>query len=207
MCTPNKQSTVKICAAPLPTEVTSLLEAHTELLKAMDKHLHFKAGHQTEEQSSQKSEDSPSDNTNGNQMVLTERTLKAIETLKERLKDAFSAAGDEWKGAENQIWSVGPRRCGPNILLNRVSDYDRPAIWQRLHGSDPRLEYDSSFVNGFQLATLAGPLCEEPIMGVCFIVEDWTLADISQLDLLSTRYASISICSHFKLQANKTCIS
>jgi hypothetical protein len=80
-----------------------------------------------------------------------------------------------------------------------VSNYDRPAIWQRLHGCDPRLEYDSSFVNGFQLATLAGPLCEEPIMGVCFIVEDWTLADKSQLDL-STRYAFMSIYLHFKLQ-------
>jgi ribosome assembly protein 1 len=199
MCTSNKQSTVKIRAAPLPAEVTSLLEAHTELLKAMDKHLHFKAGHQTEEQSNQKSEGSPSDNTSGNQMLLTERTLKAIETLKEKLKDAFSAAGNEQKGAENQILSVGPRRCGLNILLNRVSDYDRPTIWQRLHGSDPRLEYDNGFVNGFQLATLTGPLCEEPIMGVCFTVEDWMLGDKSQLDLLSTRYASMSVCSHFKL--------
>lgn len=191
MCTPNKQSAVKIRAASLPAEVTGLLEAHTELLKAMDKHLHFKPGHQTEDQSNQKSEDCPSEDTSGNQMVLTERTLKAIETLKEKLKDAFSAAGDEWRGAENHIWSVGPRRCGPNILLNRVCAYDRPSIWDRLHGSDPRLEYDSSFVNGFQLATLAGPLCEEPLMGVCFIVEDWTLADKSQLDLLSARYAPI----------------
>jgi hypothetical protein len=59
ICTPNKQSMVKIRAAPLPTDVTSLLEAHTELLRAMDKHLHFKGGQQ-------------------NQKVLTERTLKAI---------------------------------------------------------------------------------------------------------------------------------
>lgn len=32
--------------------------------------------------------------------------------------------------------------------------------------------YDNSILSGFQLATLAGPLCEEPLMGVCFIVED-----------------------------------
>lgn len=184
LSTPNKQSTVKIRAAPLPTKVTSLLEAHAELLKAVDKHIHSKASQQSEEQNSKMFEDSLS----GSQMVLTERTLKAIETLKEKLKDAFASAGDEWKCAESQIWSVGPRRCGPNILLNRVSAYDHPSIWQRLHGSDPRLEYDSSFVNGFQLATLAGPLCEEPMMGVCFIVEDWTLAEKSQLDQLSARY-------------------
>jgi ribosome assembly protein 1 len=182
--TPNKQSTIKVRAAPLPTEVTSLLEAHIELLKAVDKHIHPKVGQQNEEWNGKIFEDSLS----GNQMVLTERTLKAIETLKEKLRDAFTSAGDEWKYAESQIWSVGPRRCGPNILLNRVPSYDHPSIWQRLHGSDPRLEYDSSFVNGFQLATLAGPLCEEPMMGVCFIVEDWTLAEKSQLDQLSARY-------------------
>lgn len=34
-------------------------------------------------------------------------------------------------------------------------------------------EYDNSIVSGFQLATLAGPLCEEPLMGVCFVVENW----------------------------------
>lgn len=190
ICTPNKQSTVKIRAVPLPTEVTHLLESHTELLKALDKHLHSKAGHQNKEQSKKKTEDSPS---NGNHMVLTERTLRAIQTLKEKLKDAFTTAGNEWKGAENQIWSVGPRRCGPNILLNRVPAYDRPSLWQTLQGSDPRLEHDSSFVNGFQLATLAGPLCEEPMMGVCFIVEDWMLADKSQLEQLSARYHTLSI--------------
>ena len=34
-------------------------------------------------------------------------------------------------------------------------------------------ENDNSVVNGFQLATISGPMCEEPMMGVCFIVEDW----------------------------------
>lgn len=36
-------------------------------------------------------------------------------------------------------------------------------------------EYNSSFINGFQMATLAGPLCEEPMMGVAFIIKDWTI--------------------------------
>lgn len=34
-----------------------------------------------------------------------------------------------------------------------------------------------SLVNGFQLATLAGPICEEPMLGVGFVVEAWTLAE------------------------------
>lgn len=34
-------------------------------------------------------------------------------------------------------------------------------------------EFDNSIISGFQLATLAGPMCEEPLMGVCFSVERW----------------------------------
>jgi len=33
-------------------------------------------------------------------------------------------------------------------------------------------EFQGSVINGFQLATLAGPLCEEPLMGVCYILEE-----------------------------------
>ncbi|KAH8041084.1 hypothetical protein HPB51_013744 [Rhipicephalus microplus] len=36
-------------------------------------------------------------------------------------------------------------------------------------------DYDHSFVSGFQLATLTGPLCQEPMMGVAFVVDQWDL--------------------------------
>jgi ribosome assembly protein 1 len=32
--------------------------------------------------------------------------------------------------------------------------------------------YDNSILSGFELATLAGPLCEEPLIGVCFVIEN-----------------------------------
>lgn len=34
-------------------------------------------------------------------------------------------------------------------------------------------------INGFQLATFAGPLCEEPMMGVCFVVKKWEIYEDS----------------------------
>ena len=34
-----------------------------------------------------------------------------------------------------------------------------------------RGEFDSAIVNGFQIATSAGPLCDEPMAGVAFLVE------------------------------------
>ena len=35
-------------------------------------------------------------------------------------------------------------------------------------------EHDTSIVNGFQLATLSGPLCEEPMHGVCMVLQQWS---------------------------------
>lgn len=79
---------------------------------------------------------------------------------------------------------VGVPRYGPNILLNSVDGYQRPSVWQcltRAQMADGEVaaqagvvrEFDNSVVSGFQLATLSGPMCEEPLMGVCFSVERW----------------------------------
>jgi len=58
------------------------------------------------------------------------------------------------------------------------------------------LEYDSSFINGFQLATVAGPLCDEPLMGVAFIVDEWeidkTISDSGVYGPLSGQIVSLS---------------
>lgn len=72
-------------------------------------------------------------------------------------------------------------RYGPNILLNRVAGYQRPSLWQCLGGgvqageAAATRDLDNSIVSGFQLATLSGPMCEEPLMGVCFSVEKWDI--------------------------------
>jgi ribosome assembly protein 1 len=59
-----------------------------------------------------------------------------------------------------------------------VLGYEKRTIWKqstRELSDSVLFECDSSFVNGFQLATLAGPLCEEPMMGVGFVVQHWTV--------------------------------
>ena len=60
-----------------------------------------------------------------------------------------------------------------NMLINR-----RGSLWSPdIDKNDPRSDLDSSLVNGFQLATLAGPLCDEPMMGVAIVVSRWEVAD------------------------------
>ena len=88
------------------------------------------------------------------------------------------------------MWAFGPRRCGPNILINRVPGLNVKSVFQTEDSevtsaastisSTPASSTEqtlsrmvnNSVVNGFQLATSAGPLCAEPLMGVCFMLED-----------------------------------
>uniref|UniRef100_H2YCF7 Ribosome assembly protein 1 n=1 Tax=Ciona savignyi TaxID=51511 RepID=H2YCF7_CIOSA len=130
------------------------------------------------------------------QLKIKQETLEQIKQLKSSLEAAFSSAGRrKWSNAVDRIWSFGPRGNGPNILLNNEDDYNRPSIWTCAY----------SIVSGFQLATLSGPLCEEPMHGVCFVVEDedkvvtfkedepaTPVQNYSQVGLLSGRLISAS---------------
>jgi ribosome assembly protein 1 len=87
----------------------------------------------------------------------------------------------------DEIWSFGPHKCGPNLLLNRIpnSIYRQrgSSIWtialnNQLKTDTKDDNYDLSIINGFQLATAKGSLCEEPLMGVAFIIERWAIDTI-----------------------------
>lgn len=56
-------------------------------------------------------------------------------------------------------------------------------------------DYDNSVVSGFQLASLAGPLCEEPLMGVCFVIEKWTLLEKEMTSLVASDTGSTGLTS------------
>ncbi|KNC54962.1 uncharacterized protein AMSG_10207 [Thecamonas trahens ATCC 50062] len=75
------------------------------------------------------------------------------------LAPAFEAAG--WGHLVDAVAALGPSRVGPNVLLNGLAA-----------ATDAELvdELMSSMATGFQLATSAGPLCAEPLMGVAFEV-------------------------------------
>ncbi|KAJ8895349.1 hypothetical protein PR048_000681 [Dryococelus australis] len=188
--TSNKQSVIRIRAAPLPTTVTTILEKNSSLLKVIDKYCRTKSI-QTQH-SGELGKPSRDSELSKESINLTDRTLRAIDEMKTELTAAFTEAGAEWEGALDQMWSVGPRRCGPNILLNRVARYKRPPMWEPVQAVESALfQYDSNFVNGFQLATLAGPLCEEPMMGVCFVVEGWTVLEL-EVDEAQQPYGPLS---------------
>ncbi|XP_058256934.1 elongation factor-like GTPase 1 isoform X2 [Hemibagrus wyckioides] len=164
LTTPNKMATIRVRAVPLPEEVTRLLEKNAELIRTME-HFNLLARE-------------------GKALEMSSKTLEEIGDLKAELEKHLQ--GHKWRNAVERIWAFGPRRYGPNILLNSVEGYQRPSVWQFLKLDKEKSEgvmlrdFDNSIVSGFQLATLSGPMCEEPLMGVCFSVESWDMKIPSQ---------------------------
>lgn len=187
--TNNKQSKMKIRARPLPNEITDLLDKSTDLLKAISKHIKTLQGIIRNDKVEIELEGL---NLNGSKHQLSDRMLKLIQAFKDELNNICSKLSPEWKNVADQIWSVGPRNCGPNLLLNQTPDYRTKYLnHDEVMKEDPRFEYEGSFVNGFQLASLAGPLCEEPMMGVAFCVEEWTLEQ-NEADDVSHTFGPLS---------------
>ncbi|XP_007436022.1 elongation factor-like GTPase 1 [Python bivittatus] len=162
--TPNKYATLSVQATPLPEEVTQLLEENSELIRTIELFTSsLNEGRKTEE--------------------MNQKTLNRIQEFKQKLEQSLQ--GRKWRNAVEGIWSFGPRKCGPNILLNRCEGYKR-SIWQCLEGIKLTKEaslyrdFDNSIISGFQLATLSGPMCEEPLMGVCFSVEKWDMSRFAE---------------------------
>ncbi|CAM4518633.1 unnamed protein product [Leuciscus chuanchicus] len=182
LTTSNKMATVRVRAIPLPEEVTRLLEDNVELIRTIEQFSLFAW--------------------EGKTLEINQKILENIQDFKVKLESTLQ--GHKWRGAVEHIWAFGPRRCGPNILLNRIEGYRRPSVWQCLE-REKEIEkaettafrdFDNSIVSGFQLATLSGPMCEEPLMGVCFSVESWDMKISTPL----TQQDSIDEESHMQSQ-------
>lgn len=164
--TANKQCHIKVLAIPLPKSITDLLEANHELLKSV-----------------------------ANTTNISERIETRLKELRNSMNDAFAECKENPEiyhknNLLEKIWLFGPKKCGTNILLN-LTDFKHQSVWNfgKTKSTpdesvrDIRSDLENSFLNGFQLATIAGPLCEEPMHGVCFIVEKWIVNETDETNM------------------------
>uniref|UniRef100_A0AAA9SKN9 Elongation factor-like GTPase 1 n=1 Tax=Bos taurus TaxID=9913 RepID=A0AAA9SKN9_BOVIN len=164
MMTPNKLATLSVRALPLPEEVTQILEESSDLIRSM------------EQLTSSLNEGK------NNPQMIHQKTQEKIWEFKGKLEHHLT--GRKWRNTVDQIWSFGPRKCGPNILVNKSEDFHN-SVWTGLDGKASKeasryRDLGNSIVSGFQLATLSGPMCEEPLMGVCFVLEKWDLSKFEE---------------------------
>ncbi|XP_057380327.1 elongation factor-like GTPase 1 [Daphnia carinata] len=170
--TPGKRLSMRLRAVSLPEEITNVLEKNVDVIKTM---LQSQCPGHLE----------PTEEIKTSQKISLQWQSKVFK-LHHQLNHAFGVNG--WgDNAADRILSFGPRRCGPNVLLN-YTPLTLPSPWNKnpTHAVFERttLECLNSIINGFQLATLAGPICEEPLHGVAFIIEDIAIA-VDQLAPLS----------------------
>uniref|UniRef100_A0A8C6B1B4 Elongation factor-like GTPase 1 n=1 Tax=Monodon monoceros TaxID=40151 RepID=A0A8C6B1B4_MONMO len=181
MTTPNKLATLSVRAMPLPEEVTQILEENSDVIRSMEQLI-------------------SSLNEDKNTQMIHQKTQEKIWEFKGKLEQHLT--GRKWRNTVDQIWSFGPRKCGPNILVNKSKDFQN-SVWTGPDGKASKeasryRDLGNSIVSGFQLATLSGPMCEEPLMGVCFVLEKWDLSkfeDQTASDLVKEGQGEGETCS------------
>ena len=191
-------------ARPLPADVTAFLSTNIEALKRVvqkERELSNADGSQVDEAAIDVS--SAQGGTDAAQKLAN---LAPAEFWKQ-LDALFAKAGREWQGVSSRIWAFGPRRIGPNILVDNLQTGKSRSLQHRsltdkhtsasgtparstspapgqaevethLDEPDGRNEsvvneraFDESIDAAFQLTTLRGPLCNEPVQGMAYFVE------------------------------------
>lgn len=184
--TPNGRCTVRVHILKLPDALTKLLDESSDLLEDIiaGKSIQVKTmGGQDD--------DNPVES-------LRKRILDAVESeVTDGNAEKYKLL---WENLLKRIWALGPRQVGPNMLLlpetttketgPSVIIRSSPYVSERLgfiNSNELELEINSSSTNqqliqeseslrssvlsGFQVATSAGPLCDEPMWGLAFVIE------------------------------------
>lgn len=172
--TSSKQVSISLRVQPVPADVTEFLLKNADAIKRL-----YDRKAKAEEESEGEEIVAETDVAAGNTL--------SVEDFKKQLKDKFeSGKGREiWKDCIDKIVAFGPRRTGPNFLIDATADgiFSKafatentttgaaPRAGESLHPSHlaDKISY------AFQLAAAQGPLCNEPLQGVAVFVEEVTL--------------------------------
>ncbi|ETL79710.1 hypothetical protein L917_19716 [Phytophthora nicotianae] len=174
--TPDGTLTLKLRALPLPLETAKLLEESAPFLKRIT---HNKKS--TDEIDTKEAD------------ADIEAAAEDVAAFKKKLEKSLQTSDNSFLKSLplHQIWSCGPRRVGPNMLINNIPGYHSTgylfpptsaAEVQDSEKAEQIRKLENSVVTGFQMASSAGPLCDEPVWGVAFIVEDVVFHEKSEED-------------------------
>lgn len=156
----DKRITMCVRAKSLPDAVTKFLESNVQYIKLLNKFNQNKIS--TDLQDTLK--------------LLNEFKADLIKEFEQSTKDVSDK--QDWQNVVNNILAFGPNRYGPNILVNKVDNIR--SVWSILDGANAQeksnrvsalKEYENNILFGFNLTASKGPICEEPMQGVCFFIE------------------------------------
>ncbi|KAK9063997.1 hypothetical protein SSX86_017869 [Deinandra increscens subsp. villosa] len=184
--TPNGRCTVRVHILKLPDALTKLLDDSSDLLEDIIAGKAIRA----------QDDEHPVESLKKRIWDAIESEISDTNAEKDREKYKLL-----WENLLKRIWALGPRQVGPNMLLLPDSTTEEdgssvlvkgtPYVSERLgfvSNSDEseaktstsaeirslNEEADSlrsSVLSGFQVATGSGPLCDEPMWGLAFVIE------------------------------------
>ncbi|RAK95248.1 GTPase RIA1 [Aspergillus ibericus CBS 121593] len=195
---PSKQLTMRLRVVPLPSAVTEFFSKHVGTIKRL----------QTEKRTAAEAQSSEETTNGTTESEASDATDEALESTSLSLKDfkqELSKIFDEevtddkglWKDVVDRITAFGPRRIGPNILVDATEVNTCEKFLLEDPKQQPTINADTSsrealfvrdfcdkIAHAFQLATGQGPLCQEPMQGVAVFLEDLSVnASDEDLDL------------------------
>ncbi|KAL3474131.1 P-loop containing nucleoside triphosphate hydrolase protein [Aspergillus californicus] len=195
---PSKQLSIRLRVVPLPETVTEFFTKHVGTIKRLQS---------AKRMGKAEGEDDilPSDSTQ--QVEATEvagdtreAALLSLDEFKKDLAKVFEEVKEDkelWKDVLDKIIAFGPRRIGPNILVDATAVntcekflLDDPKQQpSSLPSTAPRealivRDFCDKISYAFQLATAQGPLCQEQIQGAAVFLEEITInAAENEIDL------------------------
>ncbi|PWY94163.1 putative ribosome biogenesis protein Ria1 [Aspergillus sclerotioniger CBS 115572] len=195
---PSKQLTMRLRVVPLPSAVTEFFSKHVGTIKRIQTEKHTAAETQSSEEATAVTTESDATDATDEAREATSLSLK---DFRQELTKIFNQEVTDdkgiWKDVVDRITAFGPRRIGPNILVDATEVNTCEKFLLDDPKQQPTVNADTSsrealfvrdfcdkIAHAFQLATGQGPLCQEPMQGVAVFLEDLSVnANDEDLDL------------------------
>ena len=193
--TSSKQVTIRLRVHPVPASVVQVLEKNEDNIRSL----------YAQKQELERREDVREDELEDNDIKINtepsvgKADLMTAVKLREELKAAIVEARQPGLTPDmvDKIIAFGPRRVGPNILIDETTEGLCEKFLHETHldHNSPSSEHNNAsastnnnqttlltahdllpkFLHAFQLATHSGPLCHEPLSGTLTLLESLTL--------------------------------
>ncbi|RAO69674.1 uncharacterized protein BHQ10_005686 [Talaromyces amestolkiae] len=181
---PSKQLSIRLRVLPLPSEVTEFLTKHAGTIKRLQSEKRAKV-----DQKAIEAEEASEgiENREVEEAESLETNVLSVAEFKQELRKLLATSKYEHINADTveKIISFGPRRIGPNVLIDattaNASDKFLSEDQRSTHNGQLSRQtitirdLSDKIVYAFQLATGQGPLCHEPVQGIAVVLEDIAL--------------------------------
>ncbi|KAL4887294.1 P-loop containing nucleoside triphosphate hydrolase protein [Aspergillus karnatakaensis] len=182
----SKQLTIRLRVVPLPEVVTDFFTKHVGTIKRLQSEK--RAIREDGENGSLSSESTQQDEATDAAGEAREVAQLSLEDFRKELNKTFDEVKEDkelWKDVVDKIIAFGPRRIGPNVLVDGTTvntcekfllddPKQQPSVLPENASRDALIVRDfcDKIAYAFQLATGQGPLCQEPMQGAAVFLEE-----------------------------------